>query len=116
MLEKRRCKGRISASQPVTVIESSAEAKANIEAKLLDISACGLGITCHTPLKVDEKVKLEFSLPGFDQLNPLKIEAQVIHITPYQHDYLMGLEFNKITAHTQLVIKEYANFRHRFQA
>jgi hypothetical protein len=85
-------------------------------AKLLDISFCGAGIISHQAYQADENFTLSFSLPNYEGVQRLALQAKVIHSQTVRKQFLTGLVFPELSAHQILVIKAFINFHQRFDA
>jgi len=105
-----RSEERITATRAIQIMTSAAE----FTCKMLDISTRGLGLFSDFGLKLGDIVNVAFSLPGYEQTHQLQLEAQVCHLTPVRGKQMVGLEFTHPTAHTKLVIYEYANYHHQY--
>ncbi|WP_029406825.1 PilZ domain-containing protein [Thiomicrorhabdus sp. Milos-T2] len=109
---EQRCSERISINRKVN-LDIQAE---TYPVKMVDISHCGIGIVSPKVLQDNTLLEIEFDLPGYEQNSNIKTQAQVIHSTPINHNYLIGLAFINLNLHSQLVIKEFSNFHNRFNA
>lgn len=84
-------------------------------AKLLDISIVGSGILCSQAFNEDDNVIITFSLPNYDSDSPLQIQSRVARVANVQRQYLVGLEFEPLDLHQNLVIKDFISYHNRFQ-
>ena len=84
-------------------------------AKLLDISFCGSGLLCNEPIPLDQEVVLVFSLPNYDNDSLLAISARVARTSAVQNQYLVGVEFDELDLHEDLVIKGFISYHKRFE-
>ena len=111
-LTDNRCSERISVNRTVEINNGSHP----ISMKMVNISNCGLGVLGSKVFQNGEILKLEFSLPGYEQNSKISLKAQVVHSTKVNKNFLIGLSFQELTPHEQLVIKEFSNFHKRFDA
>ena len=109
-LENRRAP-RISINRSAKLVVKDQE----IPAKLLDISLCGSGLLCNEEIDVDQEVTLLFSLPNYDSDSPLAITAKVARTASVQRQFLIGVNFNELDLHEDLVIKGFISYHERFQ-
>lgn len=108
----KRCSKRISINRTATLQISNTEN--TIHAKVLNISSCGAGILCDHDLKIGEEIKLNFSLPNYDNESELSIASRVACFSKVQKQYLIGIEFATLNAHENLVIKSFTSYHERF--
>ncbi|MEA1989374.1 MAG: PilZ domain-containing protein [Pseudomonadota bacterium] len=111
-LTDSRCSARISVNRTVEINNDSQP----VSMKMVNISNCGFGILGSKAFQNGKILKVHFSLPGYEQNSKIKLNAQVIHSTRVNNNFLIGLTFQDLTPHEQLVIKEFANFHKRFDA
>lgn len=81
--------------------------------KLLDISLCGSGILCNEPIPVGPEVTLIFSLPNHDSDAKLAISGHVVRSAAVQNQHLVGIEFDPLDLHQDLVIKGFFTYHDR---
>ncbi|WEJ63087.1 PilZ domain-containing protein [Thiomicrorhabdus lithotrophica] len=111
-LTDSRCSERISINRTVEINNGSHP----ISIKMVNISNCGFGALASQVFQNGEILKVEFSLPGYEQNSKISLNAQVIHSTKVNNNFLIGLSFQDLTPHQKLVIKEFSNFHKRFDA
>lgn len=109
-LTDSRCSERISVNRTIEMINGSNP----ISMKMVNISNCGFGALGSEAFQNGAILKVEFSLPGYEQDSKISLNAQVIHSTRVNNNFLIGLSFQDLTPHEQLVIKEFSNFHKRF--
>jgi len=111
-LTDNRCSERISVNRTVEINNESQP----ISMKMVNISNCGFGALGSKAFQNGEILRVNFLLPGYEQNSKISLNAQVIHSTRVNNSFLIGLSFQDLTQHEQLVIKEFANFHERFNA
>lgn len=108
----RRCAQRISVSELASMQIEQQEH----DAKMLDISLCGMSLTANVNPAPLTMVKISLNLPSYDQSHHLELDAQVIRSVPVQKQFLIGLSFNGLSAHQKLIIQEFSAFHHRLSS
>jgi len=108
-----RCSKRISVNRSVKVQYPALDTP--LSGKLLNISHCGAGLLCNQAIDDGEIVTIEFSLPNYDDENPLTITSKIAHNSKVQNQFLIGIEFTKLSLHEKLIIKGFTTYHERFQ-
>lgn len=111
-LTDNRCSERISVNRTLEINNDSQP----ISMKMVNISNCGFGALGSQAFQNGEILKVQFSLPGYEQNSTISLNAKVVHSTHVNNNFLIGLSFQNLTPHEQLVIKEFSNFHKRFDA
>jgi hypothetical protein len=106
----RRCFQRELINRQVDIIAR----KKSTQAKIIDISTCGLGLLSEQNYPVNSILQTNFCLPGYEQNNPLQLQGVVARNTAIDNHYLIGIEFLELSKHESLVLKEFLNFHQRF--
>lgn len=112
MPSEKRCTERTTIVRSLLILSSDI----TIQAKLLNISNCGVGVICPSKLPVGDYFSLQLTLPSYDQDNKLTLKAQTVHLAETHEGFLIGFKFIEPSQHSILVIREFFNFHHRFQA
>ncbi|WP_040726209.1 PilZ domain-containing protein [Thiomicrorhabdus sp. Kp2] len=110
---EKRCRDRLSLNRKV-ILTSGENTLYNL--KMVDLSTCGLGLLSPKPINEDNLVSLQFSLPAYDQNSNINILGKIMHTTQVNRQYLLGIEFQRLTAHDILVMKEFFIYHNRFNA
>ena len=84
--------------------------------KMVDISTCGLGLLSSKPLNTEHPVEIQFTLPTYNNTANIQITGKIVHNTRVNQQYLLGIEFQNLTAHDLLVLKEFFIYHQRFNA
>ncbi len=107
-----RCAQRITINRSATI--HAEQFKQPVPAKLLNISMCGAGILCNHNLSIGEKIILTFSLPSYESDHELSIASTVACFSKVQKQYLIGVAFEPLNMHEELVIKSFTSYHKRF--
>lgn len=126
-----KCLERISINRPVHLIalnvialngdqknnpiQKGQSATSTEDLKLVDLSNCGVGLLSAKPYQVNQSVALQLSLPTYSQTQQLTLNGLVKHATAVHNNYLIGCQLLNLSAHDQLVIKEFFAFHRRLQ-
>lgn len=88
-------------------------AQTQLSATLINISLDGAGLV--SPQALDEKVDIDvsFKLPDYTQTSRVSLSGTTTHCTKVGRDFLIGVQFNPLTAHEELVVKGFIQFHHR---
>jgi len=107
----KRCSARASLNRQAQICLPSEK----LSIQILDISVCGLGAISPATFDIESEFIIKLSLPGYEQSNTLNIFGRIIRCLPVNNQYLIGIEFQDLTPHNTLVIKEFLSFHKRFE-
>jgi len=108
-LENQRNKERISTRRPAHIFVHNNE----FEAVIINLSMEGIGILTDQPLSDGALLKIQFSLPGYEQSSKLTLNGEVIHRTEVNQKCLFGIRFPFLSLHEKLVITGFINYHRR---
>lgn len=100
--EKRAAK-RANLDKPATMIVNKAETTVRI----VNISTTGLGLICTKNLMPKTLAEIDLNLYFYNELTHLKLTAIVVHSTPVQEQFLIGLSLCDLNPFSFRVIHQF---------
>lgn len=108
MQNNKRQAERISTSQPISIYHD----EINEPGKMIDISIQGSGFIANNKVGEGQDICIKFSLPAFDSRAEIELKGVVVHSYKIRDQYLVGLEFTKISPSYQIAIQEFIQRHH----
>ncbi|WFE68044.1 PilZ domain-containing protein [Thiomicrospira sp. R3] len=75
--------------------------------RVVNISTTGVGVISSQNLPPKTITAIRLSLYFYNELTELTLQAKVVHSTPVQHDYLVGLALFDVNPFTLRVINQF---------
>lgn len=86
--------------------------------KIMNLSLGGLGLLGQEIIPIGAHIQATFKLPFHNSPSQLTLNAQVMHTTEFHnqhsvihHQYIVGVQFESLSAHQKTVIEHYINQR-----
>jgi Tfp pilus assembly protein PilZ len=94
--EKTREFKRLKTSSQVDV----ASDRQLVQSDMRDISACGIYINTHRNFELEEKVRVVFTIPGYEK--PFKLTGEIVRV----EDHGIAIRFEEITPYFKKILDE----------
>ncbi len=94
--EKKRAFKRVRNASQVDV----ASDKKLVQSDMRDISACGIYINTHRNFELEEKVRVVFTIPGYEK--PFKLTGEIVRV----EDHCIAIRFEEITPYFKKILDE----------
>ena len=107
--QNQRSQDRVSTRRPAEIILNDQV----FQALIINLSLEGVAILTATDLEIGDKIKIHFSLPGYEQSSTLILNGEVTHHTQVNQQHMFGVRFALLSLHEKLVITGFINFHHR---
>ena len=100
---------RVSTRRPAKILTQDT----TYEGVVINLSLEGIGILLDQNLADGTEIKIQFSLPGYEQSSTLSLSGQIVHATEVHQNFLLGVRFALLNPHAKLVITGFINYHHR---
>jgi c-di-GMP-binding flagellar brake protein YcgR len=112
--ENKRQHPRVSLDTPADILYQDR----HFTFKIINLSLGGLGLLGPETIPVGAPIQTIFKLPFHNSPSQLTLNAHVMHTTEFHnqhsvihHQYIVGVQFESLSAHQKTVIEHYVNQR-----